>query len=241
MADLITTVGTVAAVFLTLGLFSILYKENPWYRIAESIYLGLAIGYGVAFDLKYIRDQWGGKWSTNTIYMVGFALALIFGILWYARFNRKYFFLYRWPLAIVVGTGLGLALRTVIFAQFTQQLLPQVKLNLLLTSNPWQMLNNILMFLMVPAVLLYFWFTGSAQENPAMKVVNTFARYTMMLGFGYSFGATVLTRYSLFIGRSQFLLGITPNPPEARWAFIFFAILMLGSMIGWDLYKKQKM
>ncbi len=35
------------AVFFTLGIYSILYRENPWFRVAESVYLGVAVGYGV--------------------------------------------------------------------------------------------------------------------------------------------------------------------------------------------------
>ncbi|MBM3291479.1 hypothetical protein FJY84_02245 [Candidatus Bathyarchaeota archaeon] len=240
MVDTITLIGIYIAVFLTLGLFTILYKENVWFRIAEAIYLGLAVGYGIAFDLKYLRDQWNSPWSKEPMLMVGFALAILVGILWYARFNRSVFYLYRWPLAITVGTGIGMALKTVIFSQFLDQIRPQINLNLWLPNNPWQSLWNILVFLMVPSVLLYFWFTGSGHEWAPMKVVDKFARYTMMLGFGYMFGNAVLGRYSLFIGRAQFLLGITPNPPEAQPAFWVIAAVMLITLIGWDLYKRQK-
>jgi len=34
MVDLI---AAWTAVFFTLGIYSILYRENPWYRIAESV------------------------------------------------------------------------------------------------------------------------------------------------------------------------------------------------------------
>jgi len=101
-------------VFFTLGIYSILYRENPWFRIAESIYLGTAVGYAVSQDLLYIRNQWSGQWSANAGMMVLFAIVMIVGLLWYARFNKSTFYLYRWPLAIIVGTGLGMALKTVI-------------------------------------------------------------------------------------------------------------------------------
>jgi hypothetical protein len=73
-----------------------------------------------------------------------------------------------------------------------------------------------------------------------MKVVDKIARYTMMAGFGSAFGYTILTRFSMFIGRAQFLLGITPNPPENRIAFIVLALLILASMVGYDLFYKKK-
>jgi hypothetical protein len=100
-------------------------------------------------------------------------------------------------------------------------------------------INNILVQIMVPSVLLYFWFTGTIRESAPMKVVEKIARYTMMAGFGSAYGYTVLTRYSLFIGRSQFLLGIPPNEPANQLAFIVIAFVMLASMIGWDLTRKK--
>ena len=236
MVDLI---AAWTAVFFTLGIYSILYRENPWYRIAESVYLGVAVGYGVSVDLLYIRNQWGGQWSTSAGMILLFAIVTIIGLMWYGRFTKTTFFLYRWPLSIIVGTGIGLALRTVIDAQFLQQIVAQVKTPFFVAGNMGGTINNILIQIMVPSVLLYFWFTGTTRESAPMKVVEKIARYTMMAGFGSAYGYTVLTRYSLFIGRSQFLLGIPPNEPSNQLAFIVIAFIMLASMIGWDLTHKQ--
>jgi hypothetical protein len=225
------------SVFFTLAIYSFLYKENPWYRFAESVYAGVSVGYGVAFDLRYLRDQWGGQWSSSGTMMLLFGLAILIGLLWYARFSKQYFFLYRWPLAIIVGTGIGMALRTVIFTQFLQQIRAQANMPLFVAGNMMQTINNILIAIMVPCVLLYFWFTGGTRESAGMQIVEKIARYTMMAGFGSAFGYTVLTRMSLLIGRSQYLLGITPNPPEARMAFYTIAAIMLITLIGYDLYK----
>lgn len=229
-----------AAVFFTLGIYSILYRENPWYRLAESIYLGVAVGYAVGQDLKYIRDQWGGQWSSSGLMMFAFIVVMFVGILWYARFNKNLFYLYRWPLAIVVGTGIGMALKTVVFSQFLDQIVSQANTPFFVPGDMVQSINNILVQIMVPSVLLYFWFTGETRESAPMKVVEKIARYTMMAGFGSAYGYTVLTRYSLFIGRAQFLLGIPPNPADARMAFYVIAFVMLASMIGYDMFMKKE-
>ena len=129
------------AVFFTLGIYSILYRENPWYRIAESVYLGVAVGYAVGQDLKYIRDQWGGQWSSSAGMMFAFMVVMIVGILWYARFNKSYFYLYRWPLAIVVGTGIGMALKTVVFSQFLDQIVSQANTPFFVAGDMVQTIN----------------------------------------------------------------------------------------------------
>jgi len=227
------------AVFFTLAIYSFLYRENTWFRIAEAVYLGTAIGYGIAIDLKYLVDQWSGVWSSTSTLMTAFAFAVLVGLLWYFRFSRRYFYLYRWPLSIVVGTGIGLALRTIIFAQFISQIKGQASLPLFVPGEPLTSFNNICIAIMVPCTLLYFWFTGGERRAGPMRYVNKIARYTMMAGFGSAFGYTVLTRYSLFIGRAQFLLGVPPNPPEAKMAFATIAIIILATLLGWDALKRK--
>ncbi len=228
------------SVFFTLGIYSILYRENPWFRVAESVYLGTAVGYGISQDLLYIRNQWSGQWSQSTGMILLFAITIFVGLLWYARFNKSTFYLYRWPLAIIVGTGIGMALKTVIFTQFLDQIIAQANTPFFVSGDLVRTINNILIQIMVPSVLLYFWFTGTIRDSPPMKIVEKIARYTMMAGFGSAYGYTILTRYSLFIGRCQYLLGIPPNPPEAQLAFVVIAFVMLASMIGYDMFMKKK-
>jgi len=228
------------SVFFTLAIYSFLYRENPWFRFAEHVYAGVSVGYAVAFNLKYLRDQWVNRWSTTGDMAVLYLFAIAMGLLWYARFNKQYFFLYRWTLAIVVGTGIGLALRTVVFTQFLDQIISQAKIPLFVSGDPLQSFSNILITIMTPCVLLYFWFTGGARDTGPMKHISKIARYTIMSGFGAAYGYTVLTRFSLLIGRSQFLLGILPNPPEAKTAFVVIAIVLSATLFGWDRYKRQK-
>jgi len=237
--SLMTLLPVWAAVFFTLAIYSFLYGENPWFRFAEHVYAGVSVGYAVAFNLDYLRDQWVNRWSMTGGMAVLYLFALAMGLLWYARFNKKYFFLYRWTLAIIVGTGIGMALRTVVFTQFLDQIIAQARIPLFVSGDLLQSFSNILLTIMTPCVLLYFWFTGGARETGPMKHISKIARYTIMAGFGAAYGYTVLTRFSLLIGRSQFLLGILPNPPEAKMAFMTIAAVMLASLIGYDLLKRK--
>lgn len=231
--------GIWIAVFLTMAIYSFVYKENPWFRVAEAVYLGSATGYVITVDLKFLRDQWTGVWSVSGPMAMGFATALLIGLLWYFRFSKKYFYIYRIPLAIIVGTGIGQAMQTIIFAQFISQIRGQISMPLYVAGDAVKSFSNIMIAIMVPCVLLYFWFTGGYKEKTAMKIIDRIARYTMMAGFGSAFGYTVLTRYALFIGRCQYLLGLTPNPPEAFPAFVVISAVILITLIGRDVLKTK--
>ncbi len=239
MATMMELLPVWTSVFFTLAIYSFLYGENPWYRLAEHIYAGVSVGYAVAFNLDYLRDQWVDRWSLDGGMMVIYVICILIGILWYARFFKQYFHFYRWTLAIIVGTGIGMALRTVIFTQFLNQIIAQANIPLFVAGDMTSTISNILIAIMVPSVLLYFWFTGGAAEGGAMDIIRKIARYTMMAGFGSAYGYTVLTRYSLFIGRAQFLLGNPPNPPEARMAFYTIAAVMLITLFGYDFLRKK--
>jgi hypothetical protein len=40
-----STVGVWVGAILTLGILSFLYKDNPFYKVAEAIFLGISAGY----------------------------------------------------------------------------------------------------------------------------------------------------------------------------------------------------
>ena len=46
--------GAWIAAFLTLGIFSYLYKDNPFYKIAENVFVGVSAAY-VVFGHRFIQ------------------------------------------------------------------------------------------------------------------------------------------------------------------------------------------
>ncbi len=226
---MLEAVGPWLTALFLLCIFSFTYKENPWFRFAESTYLGVAVAYSIGFNLDWLLNQWNTIWSLTATKIMLFALALLVGLLFYFRFSRRYFFLYRIPMSIAVGTYIGLSLRTMVFAQF----LDQIKATFipLVAETPLQTFNNIVTFVMVISVLIYFYFT--AEHTGPLKYTATIARYTMMAGFGSAYGNTVMTRMTLFIGQARNLL---KHPPS----FATFGILILSSLLIRDYMLKYK-
>jgi len=58
--------GAWVAVFLTLGIFSYLYKDNPFYKIAEHVFVGVSAGYwmAMAFWTQVQPNLFGRLWPT---------------------------------------------------------------------------------------------------------------------------------------------------------------------------------
>ena len=74
--------GAWVAVFLTLGIFSYLYKDNPFYKIAEHVFVGVSAGYwmAMAFWTQVQPNLFGRLWPTPEGDISGFLLKIWYGI-----------------------------------------------------------------------------------------------------------------------------------------------------------------
>ncbi|MDP3114958.1 MAG: hypothetical protein Q8M98_09290 [Candidatus Cloacimonadaceae bacterium] len=180
--------------FFTLCIFSFLYKDNPLYQMSEQLLVGISLGYGLVLTYErvfvpyfyqplFLKQQWI------------LIIPSIIGMFYLLRFSRKLSWLSRYPIAFSmmgVGASVPLAMHTSILVQMRQAMVPLESVNLFL------------IFFGTIAVLLYFFFS-KAHAGLYGKFVNV-GKWYMMVGFGASFGLTVMARISLLIGRIQFLV-----------------------------------
>ena len=101
-------VGAWVAVFLTLAIFSYLYRDNPLYKIAEHIFVGVSAGYWAAFFFwtQIQPNLFGRLWP---VLHDGQSLGFL-GKIWYGIY---YFFNLIYPPAFPdggVATGHGMQL-----------------------------------------------------------------------------------------------------------------------------------
>ncbi len=197
-------IETWVAAILTLCVFSFLYRDNPFYRFAEHLFVGAAGAYllVVQYQDVIVPNVWGRLagpgHSAGTI-----ALALIsavLGILMLARVSERMAGPARWAIAFYVGIYSGLAVTGYMQAQVLAQLGDAVKP----FAPGWGAVNSALVLIGFLTVLAYFFFSA-----PHKGIHGASARvgiWFLMIAFGASFGYTVMARVSLLISRVQFLL-----------------------------------
>ncbi len=189
------TIGIWIAAFLTLCMFSFLYKDNPFYKFAEHLFVGVSMGYYIPYTfynafLPYAYEPLFLK--KDYILIIPF----IIGILYWFRFSSKFSWISRYPIAFsmgMVGMGVPMSMHASVLVQMRTMMLPLNNINI------------ILIFIGTISILLYFFFS-KAHEGVYGKFTSI-GIWFMMVGFGASFGYTVMARISLLIGRIQFLLG----------------------------------
>jgi len=127
MSDLamIDVVGFWLGIFLTFCILSFLYKDNPFYKFAEHLFIGVSIGYVVTqqyynvlrpklIDRMGAADSWWWNWDM-------FALILVL-LMFVKVMSSKLGWLGRYPLAFVVALYAGLQINGVAQADLGAQI-----------------------------------------------------------------------------------------------------------------------
>lgn len=216
-----------AAIF-TIVIYSIVFRDNVIFKFAEYTFVGAAAGHGLVYGVdNIIRYGWNPLIGGSYLYIVVFIL----GILLFTRYHKSLFWLSRYPLAVMVGLGIGLSMRSVITTQFIAQIKSTAALKVLGAKDALTGFNNLLFIVIVLSVIYFFIFTFPEVQKGGLGVIPKFARYAMMAAFGYSFSNTVLSRYNMIFGRINFVMTEWLPLPFANIALIILLISLAYAMI----------
>jgi hypothetical protein len=187
--------GAWVAALLTLFIFSFLYRDNPFYKFAEHLFVGVSAGYWFAYYYHnvVIPNLVDPLRQGHFLYII----PAVLGIMMLMRLAPKIGWISRWALAFIIGMGSGYFLIT--FLQTNA--LAQVHATMTLRLNN---INNILLIVGVLTGLIYFFF--SKEHKGALGGAAKVGVWFLMIAFGASFGYTVMARFSLLIGRMHFLI-----------------------------------
>lgn len=188
--------------FLTLMIFSFLYKDNPFYKFAEHLFVGVSVGYSISISYHNVLhpDLIVPLFKHGQLLNI---VPLLFGLCYFARFIPKTAWLVRLPMGLVLGFGAGAAIPAVLQASIIRQiqgaiLTPEI-------FKRWDFFVwALISFVGVICTVIYFFF--SKERVKSTKLAAEIGIIFLMVGFGASFGYTVMARISLLIGRFQFLL-----------------------------------
>jgi hypothetical protein len=238
--NVVDLIGVWVGVFVTLMVLSFLYKENSFFRLTEYIFIGLASGYAFAASLRLFINQ-----ALTPIFVNGnltFIIPVALGALFYAQFTKKYSSLYRLPLSLSIGYGLGVTIWS-IFAEFfvkqiTATMIPIISGNALVT------LDNVV--LVAGTILSLSYFILHREQKGVWGRFTKVGKYFILATLGAVFGSTVLGRMAVLIQRVQFLLGDPAFPWRAlgmgtpqEGAYAPLAIVAFLVVFGYYMYRDR--
>jgi hypothetical protein len=205
MVHFFDVLGIWLGAIFTFAIFSFLYKDNPFYKVAEQIFVGLSAGYWFVYTIYFILipnlfTPLMSDFSSNWIKLIPAAL----GVMMLLRLVPSIDWISRFPVALIIGTTSGIYFLRYLKSDVINQLTATM-INPFTGGNWVVVIGQILLVVGTITGVIYFYF--SKKHEGAFGVTAKIGIYFLMVSFGAAFGYTAMARISLLIGRLQFLLG----------------------------------
>ncbi len=206
--------------FLTLCIFSFLYRDNPLYKFAEHLFVGVSAAYWMVLGFwKQLVPNLVARVYPPAVAKIlpteatkpadlYYLIPGLFGIFLVMRLLPKVGWISRWSLAFVVGATAGFNLIGFLKSDFIGQINSSIIPLVVMDNGAFSFgatLANLVIFLGVFCGLVYFFF--SKEHKGAFGTASKIGIFILMITFGAGFGYTVMARISLLLGRMQFLFG----------------------------------
>lgn len=241
MFDLIgwELIGVWCVVLLTLSIFSYLYGDNPFYKAAEHIFVGVSAGY--VFTITFWDTIWPnlfGRLFPSYVqagfkFDITYIFPLILGVFMLFRLSKKYDWLSRISIAYIVGMMAGLKF----YVFLNSNLLTQIKSSTVnLSGTYYSIINEVIILVGVISGLVYFFF--SKEHTGIIGKVSRIGVYFLMIKFGASFGFAVMGRISLLIGRFEELIEF--SKPEYYYSTPIILVMIVITLGYWAFKDNNK-
>ena len=222
------TIGLWLAAFFTLAIFSFLYADNPFYKIAESLVVGVSAAYWgvIGFWDTLVPKMFGALTpglvkslvqpslvAPEKLQQMSMIFALILGVMMLWRLLPRGGWISAWPLAFIVGVTAGLKIVSHVESDLMAQAAATMKPLVVSVTDAsgvtnmwdswWASVANVLLVVGVICCLAYFFF--SVEHKGVVGGAARVGIWYLMITFGASFGFTVMGRIALLAARVEFL------------------------------------
>jgi hypothetical protein len=222
--------GAFLICLLTLAIFSFLYRDNPFYKLAEHLFIGVGTAWytlenydsGVrkalfvygSDTLRVRREQPGatvdiGGYPVSPEWALGLRMgAVALSIMLLLRLFRGTAWISRWPLALIIGCYAALKMTGETQARLVEQVRETMvslwpagtTLQNLFQEGRWLDVAGRLV-LVLGLVCVLVHFLFTLRRTRTLGAFSRVGVIVLMLAFGARFGFAVLGRFALLIGR----------------------------------------
>ncbi len=219
------TLGMLVAALLCIMLYSMLYGDNPVSRTGEAVYTGVLAAYNLIVNFTFFWDK--GVTQIAKPGGIGYIIPVVLGLLIYARLYRPVRWLYKYPMAIIMGAMLGVAMRATVFSQIIDQMVGNLPPIAPIVGVPaGTAINNIIIIVGSLCAIVFFVF--STEFKGPVRYVHRIGRLFLLAAFGATYGNTTSYRYELMAGT---FISRLLQPPEILPYTLAFAIIVAAILV----------
>jgi hypothetical protein len=201
-------VANVLAAILTIAVLSRVVGNNPLFRAAQYLFVGVSLG--LAFVIAYhqvLRPAAIGIAGGAPAALVLYGIPVILGIFFLPRAvgGQTFSWLANFPLAIIFGVGAALSVSGAIVGTLLPQILDSARP---LGGDAATLIGTIVLTVATIVILAGFYYTVPP-TSPMARVVavcSAGGHWLLMIAFGFFFAGALQTYLSALTERLQFLM-----------------------------------
>ena len=214
------TVGNWLAALFTLCILSFLYGDNPLYKLAEAVFVGVSAAYwmvvgfwtGIVQNLfsklapDLIRSSLLPGLPESQEQELIYLVPLLLSVLMLMRLSPVGGWVSRWALAFFIGATAGIRLLGYLQSDFIRQIQSTILPLVVVGTQGFDFaasVQNLTIVVGVLSCLVYFFF--SIEHKGVVGGVSRLGIWFLMITFGAGFGYTVMGRIALMAQRLEFL------------------------------------
>jgi FtsH-binding integral membrane protein len=202
------TVVNIIAIVLTIMVLSRIAGDNPLFRIAQYLFVGVSLGLAFVVAYHQVLRPAVRTIAASPSGLVVYGVPLVLGLLLLPRITRRqeYSWLANIPLALIFGVGAALAVGGAIIGTLAPQILDT-------SSRPLAgelpaIVGAVVLALGTVLTLSAFYYTAPP-DSPRGRVVANAAiagHWLLMIAFGFFFASAVQSYLSALTDRLSVLL-----------------------------------
>ncbi len=209
--NIFNDLGTITALLLTVAVFSGFFKQNPVYRFAESLFIGVSAGYfAVIWYFSIIKPAFQSAVNGELLILVPFMAGLLLFLP--SNNDTKYSKLRFLPAAfiIIVTTAINIP---VYFSAFIQEMIRTSVIPLISYDKSGNLqadttINAVLSIICVTSAMLFL-VARHKNNNRFVNTTGEIGRFFVLVAIGSAFAYTLLSRLILFMGKIEFIINAT--------------------------------
>lgn len=191
------------AIVLTIMVLSRIAGDNPLFRIAQYLFVGISLGLALVVVYHQVLTPVVRTIASGPNGAIAYGIPLVLGVLLLPRITRRQeiSWLANIPLALVFGVGAALALGGAIIGTLLPQILDTS--NRPLAGDPIQVAGAIVLALGTVLTLAAFYYTapGEGPRARAFAPIAAIGHWLLMIAFGFFFASAVQSYMSALTDR----------------------------------------
>ena len=210
----IELVSALLGFLLTLMVFSYLIGDNPLFRVAIYLFIGVSSGYAATVIVNYVLIPRLGSLQGNSVnQLILVAIPLLFGVTLFAKLFPRFSWIGNFAKAVLVGVGAAVAIGGALLGTLMPQLGSAISMfDLRAAGGVSRLLQGVVMLGGTVFTLASFHFSagraadGATKRNPIIEGIAWVGRLFIAITLGVLFAGVYMSALTAMIERLSFVV-----------------------------------